>query len=77
MVSDKVGYQKSLVAEGSDIQQTELQTGEWCVCGCFVQGGQYIVIDRTGRAGWGAGLSGPEGADVCVAVVLTVLKVPS
>ena len=38
------------------------------------------MIDRTDRAGSarrGAGPSGPEGADVCVAVVLGVLKVPS
>ena len=77
MVSNKVGDQESLVTEGSDVQQTEFQTGEWCVCGCFEQGGLYIVIDRTGRAGRGAGLSGPKRADVCVAVVLTVLKVSS
>ncbi len=32
---------------------------------------------RTGSAGRGAGLSGPKGADVCVAVVLTILKVLS
>ena len=39
------------------------------VCGCFEQGGQYIVIDRTVRTRKGAGLSGPKRADVCVTSV--------
>ena len=34
-------------------------------------------IDWTGSARRGAGPSGPEGADVCVVVVLSVLKVPT
>ena len=80
MFSNKVSDQQSLVTEGSDVQQTEFQTGEWCVCGCFEQGGQYIVIDRTDRTDSvrrGVGLSGPKRVDVCVADMLTVLKVLS
>jgi len=63
MVNNKVSDQQSFVTEGSDIQQTKFQTGEWCVGGCFEQGGQYTVIDRTGSVE-GAGPCGPEGADV-------------
>ena len=49
------------------VQHTEFQTGEWSIESCFVQRGQYTMVDRidwTGSARWGAGPSGPEGADV-------------
>lgn len=68
MVNNKVSDQQSFVTEGSDIQQTKFQTVEWCVSGWGWQ------IERTGGA-WGTRPCGLKVTDVCVTVVLSVLKV--